>query len=255
MFARDAGLRNIGIAANTPWRSCYHEALVASCTPRVSPFCHVLWTHPMQATIVFGEHTIAPPVFHDRVLRSARVLQVAGIEEGAVVALMMRNSPQMLELMLATRWLGAMWCPINWHFKTDEVQFILSDCGAKVFVCDDALLALLPELQTGSIRVFSAGHAQTPKPVSAGHACDWDTARDAAAPLTEPASAPRGPMFYTSGTTGRPKGILRVEPGMRALVNAPMYHSAPNSYCAGAWRRSTARCSSKPASMPSARCS
>ena len=61
-------------------------------------------------------------------------------------------------------------------------------------------------------------------------------------------------MFYTSGTTGRPKGIRRAassaeqvarglevmrhvlgfEPGMRALVSAPMYHSAPNSYCVGA---------------------
>jgi long-chain acyl-CoA synthetase len=61
-------------------------------------------------------------------------------------------------------------------------------------------------------------------------------------------------MLYTSGTTGRPKGIVRAaatpekvasglavlrqvlgfEPGMRALVNAPMYHSAPNTYCVGA---------------------
>ena len=198
----------------------------------------------MQATIVFQEHPISSTAFHDRVLRSARVLQSAGINAGAVVALMMRNSPQMLELMLATRWLGAMWCPINWHFKTDEVQYILLDCGAKVFVCDDALLALLPELQTGSIRVFSACHADTQGPVAARLAEDWDTARNAAAPLAEPASAPRGPMFYTSGTTGRPKGILRApaspeqaahglavlrqvlgfEPGMRALISAPMYH-------------------------------
>ena len=67
------------------------------------------------------------------------------------------------------------------------------------------------------------------------------------------ARTPRGPMLYTSGTTGRPKGIRRdaatpqqvartveksrlcygIEPGMRALLNAPMYHSAPNAYAIG----------------------
>lgn len=35
-----------------------------------------------------------------------------------MVAIMMRNGPNALEVMLATRWIGAQWCPINWHFKT-----------------------------------------------------------------------------------------------------------------------------------------
>ncbi|MDE2300264.1 MAG: AMP-binding protein, partial [Burkholderiales bacterium] len=81
----------------------------------------------------------------------------------------------------------------------------------------------------------------------------WQVYRDATAPLDAPASPPRGAMFYTSGTTGRPKGIRRaaanpeqaarglevmrhvlgLEPGMRALLSAPMYHSAPNSYSIG----------------------
>ena len=81
----------------------------------------------------------------------------------------------------------------------------------------------------------------------------WDALRDAAAPCADPAGAPRGPMLYTSGTTGRPKGIRRnapsaaqvartldrsrlcygLEPGMRALLNAPIYHSAPNGYVVG----------------------
>jgi len=81
----------------------------------------------------------------------------------------------------------------------------------------------------------------------------WETLRDAAAPCTDAQRAPRGPMLYTSGTTGRPKGIRRqaatpeqvlrtleksrlcygIVPGMRALLNAPMYHSAPNAYAVG----------------------
>jgi len=208
----------------------------------------------MQPTIVFQDRPIAPATFEEHVQRCARVLQQHGVGEGGVVALMMRNSPQLLELMLAARRLGAMWCPINWHFKTDEVQYILTDSGAKVFVVDDTLLAQLPGLQTGAIRFFVARHGSMPVPATDGNPVHWEAARGAATALTAPANAPRGPMLYTSGTTGRPKGILRAaaspeqsahglavlrqvlgfEPGMRALVSAPMYHSAPNSYCIGA---------------------
>jgi long-chain acyl-CoA synthetase len=210
----------------------------------------------MQPTIVFQEHTITPAVFHDRIRRSARVLQSAGIGEGTVVALMMRNSPQLLELMLAARWLGALWCPINWHYKTEEVQYILGNSGARVLVIDAQLLAGLPGLQLDTVTTFihnSAADRDAAGPALAT-APDWEHSRDAAAPLDEPARAPRGAMLYTSGTTGRPKGIVRAaaspekaasglavlrqvlgfKPGMRALVSAPMYHSAPNTYCVGA---------------------
>jgi long-chain acyl-CoA synthetase len=81
----------------------------------------------------------------------------------------------------------------------------------------------------------------------------WDALRDAAAPYGGAAGTPRGPMLYTSGTTGKPKGIRRqtptpeqaartlersmlcygLEPGMRALLNAPIYHSAPNGFLVG----------------------
>ena len=73
-------------------------------------------------------------------MRAAGALQRLGIGDGDTVALMMRNSPTVLELMLACRWLGATWCPINWHFKHDELRHILGDCGAKLFVADAPLL-------------------------------------------------------------------------------------------------------------------
>jgi long-chain acyl-CoA synthetase len=199
---------------------------------------------------------------------------------------MLHNGPLALEVMLAARWIGAQWCPINWHFKTDETAYILSDSGAKVFVCDAALLDGLDGLALEAIRTFvsvgdaSAGTAggvrspamnvpQAAAPTGAranaalpgGKALprsaalpSWELLRDATPPIDTPACAARGAMFYTSGTTGRPKGIRRAaasaeqaargldvlrlvlgfEPGMRALVSAPMYHSAPNSYAIGA---------------------
>ncbi len=208
----------------------------------------------MTPTIVFQDQVIAPAVFHDRVLRAAQVLQSAGVGEGDVVALLMRNSPQMLEVMLATRWLGAMLCPINWHFKTDEVQYILDDSGARAWVADADLLQKLTDLRQPSIPTFlHRADGIAPQADDAAFQ-SWAQARDGARTCSAPACPPRGAMLYTSGTTGRPKGIRRApasseqitrgllvlrqvlgfEPGMRALVNAPIYHSAPNSFCIGA---------------------
>ena len=203
----------------------------------------------MKPRIVFEGRTIEPDAFHDRVMRTASALQTLGITDADTVALMLRNTPHAVELMMALRWLGATWCPINWHFKGDELRYILLDSAPKLFIAEAALLRELhdaipphvPALQVGADP--SAG-APWPR---------WETLRDAATPCTAAAKTPRSPMLYTSGTTGRPKGIRRrlptpeqvartlersklcygYEPGMRALLNAPIYHSAPNAYAVG----------------------
>ena len=222
----------------------------------------------MKPTLNFqGQHT-DPEAFFQRYMRAASALRAAGVGVGDVVAMMMRNGPNVLEVMLATRWIGALWCPINWHFKTDEVQYILIDSGAKVFIADADLLGGLPGLKLDGIATFvdhrsqAAGQvagqpgvaANGQASVDVGNALEWHTFRDATPRPALDASAPRGAMFYTSGTTGRPKGIRRAastpeqaargleilrhvlgfEPNMRALVSAPMYHSAPNSFSIGA---------------------
>ncbi|MFT3817913.1 MAG: AMP-binding protein [Rubrivivax sp.] len=201
----------------------------------------------MRPTLVFQGRTLGPDEFEQRWRRSAAALQALGVGDGDVVALMQRNSPEALELMVAVRHLGAQWCPVNWHFKTDEVQYILGNSGARLFIADGELLDALPGLQTGGIGVYASRGAGAGVPA-------WEALRDAAPPLPGDApAAPRGAMFYTSGTTGRPKGIVRapmtpaqlraatelrrlaygLEPGMTALLAAPMYHSAPNSYALG----------------------
>lgn len=200
----------------------------------------------MKPTIVFQGQTLAPEAFEQRWQRSAAALQALGVGDGDVVALMNRNSPEALELILAVRHLGAQWCPVNWHFKTDEVQYILGNSQAKAFIADAALLQGLAGLQAPGVQLWSLRGDVPGVP-------RWEARRDAAAPIGTPAAPPRGAMFYTSGTTGRPKGIVRsasspeqvaasgalrqmaygIEPGMRALLNAPMYHSAPNSYVLG----------------------
>jgi len=191
----------------------------------------------MKPTLVFEGCTIPPDTFFERCQRAVSTLRSMGIGDGDVVALMLYNSPLNVELMLATRWLGAAWCPINWHFKRDEVQHILGDCGARLLVIEPGLLA-------------GFGDFTPPSGVQVMDPAGWAALRDAAPVNDTPARPPRGAMLYTSGTTGRPKGIRRaastpeqaagslersrlaygLEPGMRALLAAPMYHSAPNAY-------------------------
>ena len=81
----------------------------------------------MRPTLVFQGQTLAPEVFEARWRRSAAALQAAGVGEDDVVALMLRNRPEAIELMVAVRHLGALWCPVNWHFKTDELQYVLDN--------------------------------------------------------------------------------------------------------------------------------
>ena len=220
----------------------------------------------MKPTVEFEGQRLDPEAFYQRYQRAATALRAAGVGEGDVVAMMMRNGPALLEVMLATRWIGAQWCPINWHFKADEVQYILNDCGAKVFIADAGLLQGLLHGSTGlvldGIETFVAlPEGDHRAEVAVGELAPvraWAAFRDATQVPATGASAPRGAMFYTSGTTGKPKGIRRApatlqqaarsleilryclgfEPAMRALVSAPMYHSAPNSYSIGASQES-----------------
>jgi long-chain acyl-CoA synthetase len=147
---------------------------------------------------------------------------------------MLHNRPEFLETMLAARLLGAYYCPINWHYKSDEARWILRDSGAKALIIEPGLHAQLGVENSTSV-LSTDGWAQ------------WRAAQ------AEWNGAPRPPgtlMPYTSGTTGRPKGVRRVpqtpeqlaalqrgmaqvlgiQPGMRALHPAPLYHSAPSSY-------------------------
>jgi len=204
----------------------------------------------MKPTLIYEGRTIESDVLFDRVLRAASALQALGITAADTVALMLRNTPTVIELMLAARWLGATWCPINWHFKQDELQYILTDCDARLFIAEAALLRELHGAVPPGVMAIAAGGTMAD---ADARWPQWDALRDAAAPCADPAAAPRGPMLYTSGTTGRPKGIRRnapsaaqvartldrsrlcygLEPGMRALLNAPIYHSAPNGYVVG----------------------
>ena len=199
-----------------------------------------------QASLVFEGRRWHADEFDALWRRNAAALQAQGVGDGDVVALLMRNSVEAMAAMVAVRHLGAIWCPINWHLKRDEVAYVLATSGARLLLVDAALLEALPDLDAAQARMFTVRGAQPGVPA-------WETLRDGVDLLAAPAAPPRGAMFFTSGTTGRPKGIVRQPmtadqavrqaemrrlaygtlPGMRALLCAPWYHSAPCNYALG----------------------
>jgi len=94
----------------------------------------------MHARIVFAATEIAWPAF-GAVRRAASGLERAGVGDGDVVCILLRNEPAYLEAIFAARWLGAYACPINWHYKADEAGWILRDSGARALVAAPELLA------------------------------------------------------------------------------------------------------------------
>src|SRR6478672_10647293 len=108
----------------------------------------------MKPSVRFDETTQDGDAFFAGYMRTATALRDAGLGTGEVVAVMLRNEPALLELMLAARWIGARWCPINWHFKAAEVRHILVDSEAKLLIVHADLLAQIEGAIPDSVRVF-----------------------------------------------------------------------------------------------------
>lgn len=213
----------------------------------------------MTGTVISGTRRIGGADLELRAARAARGLATLGIGEGDAVALLLRNDIAFFEATMAVGHLGAYPVPVNWHYSPTEAAYVLQDCGATVVICHADLYPIIADILPQGVQVLivavppelrDAYHidAQAAEP-PAGLPL-WDSwvegypAHDAP-PRPAPAS-----MIYTSGTTGHPKGVRRqpptpemtaaslkmrkfiygYQPGMRALLTGPLYHSAPNMY-------------------------
>ena len=194
----------------------------------------------MTATLLFGDQRIEPGAFEEAVSRAASGFERLGVGPRDAVCIMLHNVPAFLESMCAARMLGAFYCTINWHYRAEEAGWILRDSGAKALVIDPALQAQI----SGAV----------PQGMPVVGTADWAGWRDAQPAWQGAQRLPGSLMPYTSGTTGRAKGVRRlsppageaqaaaallqrnvaqvlgIEPGMRAMLSAPLYHSAPAGY-------------------------
>ena len=133
---------------------------------------------------------------HDRVTRAGVALAAAGLGPGDVVVAMLGNQREFFELSVACMENGWLLVPLNWHWVADEVQYVLDDSGAKVFVVDARFAAVADQVRFDGLRV-AVGDADS----------EWERLLASADPSTPTEPVRGGVMFYTSGTTGRPKGV------------------------------------------------
>ncbi len=194
-----------------------------------------------------------------RALRMAGGLAALGVGQGDCVAILMRNDIPFLVASYGAIALGAFAVPINWHFKADEVGYVLRDSGAKVLVAHADLFRAVGGAIPRGLPVLAV---ETPPEIIAAYGIDPTDGRvpagvqefeawlAAQTPHESPPLPPTLSMIYTSGTTGHPKGVKRramtpeeekamdairnlvfgMKPGCRTAVTGPLYHSAPNAF-------------------------
>lgn len=175
----------------------------------------------MFPTLSFGDQEITPEEMSARSARVAGAMATAGLREGDTIALMLRNEPALMDIMLAARQVGLYFTPLNWHFKSEEAGYIIRDCGAKALFAHSDFFQQIADGIPPDVSVFalqphpltvSSYNIQEPATRIPDGTVDWAALVAAAEPLATSAAIPRGMVAYTSGTTGRPKGVRRFPP-------------------------------------------
>jgi len=185
----------------------------------------------------------------DMANRLSQLFRAAGLERGDHVAFCMENRAEFLPIAWGCHYAGLYYTAISSRLTTDEVEYIINDCGAQAFITSpyiaEAAVAVLGSTPAVKVRLAVGGHVE-------GHESFEDAiAAQPAEPL--PGRLEASDMLYSSGTTGRPKGVKVAAPedplGTPApllmlatllfgisdacmyLSPAPLYHAAPLRFC------------------------
>ena len=179
----------------------------------------------------------------DDIRRFAGALQQAGIERGDRIAFLDKNNPSILIASQAVCLLGASNAVVNWRLAGDELDYVINDSGARILFVGDELMSsieLIRDKLTTVERIVTVG----------GDADELDVWIADSEPVDrQPDVTPDDPclIMYSSGTTGRPKGVVLTQRNMVAhthnalldldyadddmiLIAMPMFHVGGSSY-------------------------
>ena len=172
--------------------------------------------------VVYGEKTLTYPQFAERAHRLASALRKAGIERGDRVAVLLPNIPQMLEAHFGVPLSGGILVAINTRLSSDEIAYILNHSGAKALIVDTELTPLVEPIRVNCKALRTIVNVED---VAGGLRLDGPEYEEFIAGGSP--QEPDWPIYneydvisinYTSGTTGRPKGVMYTHRG--AYLNA-----------------------------------
>jgi fatty-acyl-CoA synthase len=182
---------------------------------------------PDRVAVIHEERAYTYRDVHERALRAAGALAAHGVRRGDRVAYLGPNHPAYLEIMFGAALLGAVFVPLNTRLAAPELDFILADSGAGVLVRAPQQAAVAGQLDPPATKLAIGDWDDSPA---------WET--------DEPVDPGDTAMIlYTSGTTGRPKGVMLTHANLAwntvnllldvdvtstevTLVSAPMFHVA-----------------------------
>jgi fatty-acyl-CoA synthase len=166
---------------------------------------------PDQPIAIFKNETVTYGEMATRASALAAGLYERGVRAGDVVGLLSYNCPEFLETIFAASYLGAIAMPINWRLAAPELRYILEHSEARALVCDEALVDLANDatatMERDLARVCITASATATAPDG------WTALADLRVESGVPTRAAAASddvhrLMYTSGTTGRPKGVM-----------------------------------------------
>lgn len=218
------------------------------------------------AGIISGDRYLSPLALNTNAARAASALHSVGVWQGDMVALLLRNDFVFFEASLGASLLGATPVALNWHMTPEEINYVLEDSDAKVIIAhadllSEALLAVAVGREVIAVEtppeIATAYDIPAERCKVPGAIPEWYSWIGGHSTWEQQAMIPTQPMFYTSGTSGLPKGVKRkpVAPevaqrasarsikawgldrsGVVSVMTGPLYHSAPNAYGANILR-------------------
>ncbi|MGI8840020.1 MAG: class I adenylate-forming enzyme family protein [Caulobacteraceae bacterium] len=186
--------------------------------------------HGDKVFLVYENERVTFEAFHRAVTAFAHELAAHGVGKGDRVAIVMRNLPEWPVAFYAAAALGAIVTPLNAWWTGPELEYGLVDSGAKIAVVDAERLERLtehvphcPDLK----RIYVSREAdEIANPLIAklesiiGEPAEWPALPDRPPPPAEVSPEDDATIFYTSGTTGKPKGALATHRNINSNILA-----------------------------------
>jgi fatty-acyl-CoA synthase len=173
-----------------------------------------------RVAVVDGSRTVSYAALHQRARRLAGVLRDRGIRAGDRVAILGFNSLPLLEAHYGVPYAGAVLVALNTRLNPDEVAAILDHCEPALLIHDERLEDLAHQALTKT-------RVPPPALCSAGIGGDYEAALQAASEFVPDVTDERALLAidYTSGTTGRPKGVMYSHRGAYLQALAMAFHT------------------------------